>query len=197
LTREEHLKFCKICTHQKFDSKQGIVCGLTNRIADFQENCKDFNQDSVIKEKLELKSAQAELNNLASQGQRLTNYLIDLVIILLLSVVYGIFLGVFLLVIDAPELLFYLEQDNRLVDYLIGFICGMCYYTFFESLFGRTPAKYITHTLVVDNQGNKPSFNTILLRSLCRHIPFNALSFLGDSGTGWHDKLSKTRVIKV
>jgi len=44
--------------------------------------------------------------------------------------------------------------------------------------------------------GNKPSFGLILGRSLSRIIPFDALSFLGANAIGWHDTISKTRVIK-
>ena len=66
-----------------------------------------------------------------------------------------------------------------------------------ESLTGRTMAKLITRTKVVMENGDKPTFEVILTRTLCRLIPFNWISFLGDDGVGWHDSLSKTRVISV
>jgi uncharacterized RDD family membrane protein YckC len=55
--------------------------------------------------------------------------------------------------------------------------------------------KWITQTIVVDENGEKPNSETILVRSLCRLIPFNAISFLGISGRGWHDTISKTYVV--
>lgn len=48
MTREEHLKLCKKCTKQKFDPKKGIICGLTNQMADFNETCENFEEDSSI-----------------------------------------------------------------------------------------------------------------------------------------------------
>ncbi|RZT91752.1 rhomboid protease GluP [Ancylomarina subtilis] len=42
MTREERVKFCKVCDKSKFDTRQGIVCGLTNAKADFEEECPDF-----------------------------------------------------------------------------------------------------------------------------------------------------------
>ena len=45
MTREEHLKFCKKCTNRTFDTKQGIICKLTDKIADFEGDCKHFEHD--------------------------------------------------------------------------------------------------------------------------------------------------------
>ncbi|MGZ2369948.1 rhomboid family intramembrane serine protease [Ancylomarina sp. YFZ004] len=42
MTREERMKFCSQCDNSKFDTKQGIVCGLTHAKADFEEECPDF-----------------------------------------------------------------------------------------------------------------------------------------------------------
>ena len=78
MTRQEHLKFCKICNHQKFDSQQGIICGLTNSIADFEETCESFDENHEIKETILAKKAENELENqLAGQGTRFLNYLLD------------------------------------------------------------------------------------------------------------------------
>lgn len=52
MTREEHLKSCKICKNKKFDRNKGIVCKLTNEIADFEETCSNFEEDiELVKEK--------------------------------------------------------------------------------------------------------------------------------------------------
>ena len=54
MTREEHLKFCKICRNRKFDRDKGIVCNLTNEIADFENECPDFLEDTEeIKKEVE------------------------------------------------------------------------------------------------------------------------------------------------
>jgi len=66
-----------------------------------------------------------------------------------------------------------------------------------ESLTNRTIGKIFTKTIVVTEYGEKPSFRAILIRSLCRCVPFEEFSFLGSDQSGWHDKWSKTRVVKV
>ena len=51
--------------------------------------------------------------------------------------------------------------------------------------------------VVVLEDGTKPTTSDIVIRSLCRFIPFEAFSFLGDEGRGWHDSLSDTYVVDV
>ena len=53
MTRNEHLEFCKKCLNRKFDPKQGVICNLTGKIADFEVNCTDFKQDETVKEKID------------------------------------------------------------------------------------------------------------------------------------------------
>ena len=84
---------------------------------------------------------------------------------------------------------------NRLEEYLFGLLFTIPYYIFMEGITGRTIGKYLTGTIVVDHQGNKPNLETIIKRSFCRAIPFNALSFLGEKSRGWHDSISETYVV--
>lgn len=195
MTRNEQLEFCRICKNQKFDSKQGIICGLTGSQAEFEILCDSFIEDSKLKIKNELRLKENEiLNKSASQGKRFVNYILDLLSLYIFSYIYGIVLGIIIAIID-PELLSIFEEGNLLLQYFIGFVFAMIYFTSFEAATGRTLAKFITKTKVVDKNGKKPGFNTILIRSLCRFIPFEAFSFLGSEASGWHDTLSDTRVI--
>ena len=50
MTREEHLEFCKKCQNRSFDSQQGVICKLTGKIADFEDNCKDYELDETVTE---------------------------------------------------------------------------------------------------------------------------------------------------
>jgi antitoxin component YwqK of YwqJK toxin-antitoxin module len=50
MTRNEHLKFCKKCQNRKFDPQRGLICNLTDQIADFEGECKDFIHDETVKE---------------------------------------------------------------------------------------------------------------------------------------------------
>ncbi len=75
---------------------------------------------------------------------------------------------------------------------------GILYFLFFEALWQRTPAKFITGTKVVMPDGSVPPFGNILGRSFARCIPFEAFSFLFDKHPrGWHDSLSNTLVVPV
>ncbi|MCL2416781.1 MAG: hypothetical protein FWD02_02470 [Bacteroidales bacterium] len=55
MTRAERLKFCRVCKEQKFDIKQGLVCGLTNLPADFETSCVHFKEDAELKAQEDLK----------------------------------------------------------------------------------------------------------------------------------------------
>ena len=68
------------------------------------------------------------------------------------------------------------------------------YYLFYETVLGITPAKLITQTRVVGYNDKKLSFKTILIRTICRLVPFEAFSFFTEDG--WHDKWSQTVVAK-
>ena len=51
MTREEQLKFCKVCKHRQMDVNQGLLCGLTNAKADFDGTCDTYDEDAVEKQK--------------------------------------------------------------------------------------------------------------------------------------------------
>jgi uncharacterized RDD family membrane protein YckC len=79
--------------------------------------------------------------------------------------------------------------------YSVLFVFIMINYLVLEYFFGRSLGKLVTGTVVVNKNGLKPSFGAILIRTLCRLIPFDPLSFLGKSGRIWHDVLSATYVV--
>lgn len=49
MTRKEHLAFCEKCLNRKFDSKHGLICSKTGKIADFEESCENFSLDNSVK----------------------------------------------------------------------------------------------------------------------------------------------------
>lgn len=197
MTREEHLRFCKICIHRKKDLNVGIVCGLTDRIAVFQEECATFQQNTKLKQTQEgYGVAHSVRAKVADKGKRFTNYLIDQLFVLGFGFIIGAVLGLALAVF-APEHLGFFNEGNRLFDYGLGICITLLYYSFFEGFTGRSLGKFITKTKVVTEDGERPNFGTIFVRSLCRNIPFNALSFLSSDAVGWHDQFSKTRVVEM
>jgi ABC-type lipoprotein export system ATPase subunit len=92
----------------------------------------------------------------------------------------------------------YLFENNGIfsgINILYSSIWCFIYYSIFEGLTGRTIGKYITQTkVVVQRDGTRPSMSNCLLRSLCRFIPFDFISFFFRRPLGWHDSLSNTIV---
>ena len=78
------------------------------------------------------------------------------------------------------------------------------YYFICEFLWGKTLGKKICGTKVVTLDGSKPSAKTVAIRTFCRIIPFNFISFFftdkdenGNMTRMWHDILSHTRVTRI
>lgn len=132
----------------------------------------------------------------ATQGQRLANFFIDYIcqILLLFALLFAV--AIFALLAGNDTIMARIEGMNRIEEYGIGIVILLVYYNVFEIFFARTIGKFITNTVVVDVNGEKPESQEILIRSLCRLIPFDAFSFLGAPDKGWHDSISKTYVVK-
>lgn len=91
---------------------------------------------------------------------------------------------------DLPEVI-----GERFTIILLIILATIIYYVFFETLFRRTPAKFLTNTFVLATEKEKLEFNNIFVRSISRKIPFNTFSFLW--GVGWHDSISETAVVSL
>jgi uncharacterized RDD family membrane protein YckC len=127
----------------------------------------------------------------ASRWLRFVNHLVDSLIVLALFIAVSEFIG------SRVEPLANLSDHNIGGPELIAVgLVSMVYYSLAEGFTGRTLGKWLTNTKVVDSEGRRPDWNKIMLRSLCRLIPFESLSFLDTTGQGFHDKLTGTRVIK-
>ncbi|WP_179317932.1 hypothetical protein [Winogradskyella undariae] len=77
MNREYHLTFCKICDNRKIDFNKGLICSLTNDIADFNEYCVTFNLDSSeleeYKEKIKSEIDEEYLENGVVKAMGLNN----------------------------------------------------------------------------------------------------------------------------
>lgn len=124
------------------------------------------------------------LKNKVSSFKRIVNYLIDLAIVIILIYVLGNFF----------EILHY----GRLTTFgfLSFFISYFMYYVFMEYCFQRTVGKFITKTKVVTKEGEKPELYTIIIRTVCRFIPYDSYSYVY-TDKGFHDYSSDTSVINT
>lgn len=121
-----------------------------------------------------------------TRSRRFLNLILDYVGCFVFALLVGVILGV-------SGWAFLVEGMNV---YVLNFVIWMLYYGIFESIWAKSPAKFITRTRVITEDGMKPPLKTILIRTLGRFVPFEALSFLTPGRPrGWHDKWSKTIVI--
>ncbi|MDR0792964.1 MAG: RDD family protein [Chitinophagaceae bacterium] len=122
----------------------------------------------------------------AGIGTRVLNFLTDTFIILLLSY-YAVY--------KPWSFYVYYWHYTFIPFYLFFWGTLVAYYFLFESIFKRTPGKWLTGTCVVNNAGSKPSVFWILIRSIVRVIIIDCffIPFLNDKTL--HDYLSKTNVV--
>jgi len=123
----------------------------------------------------------------ADKITRFGNYIIDKIGLISIIILHAFILDSWLHVIPA-------EGSPFLGLYF--FILYFAYHFLFEYFFSKTPGKFFTKTKVADLTGAKPKTKTLIIRNLCRLIPFDNISFLIGQ-TGWHDRISETKVIMV
>lgn len=123
-------------------------------------------------------------------GKRLINYAIDILAIMGLGFIIGIFFGR----ADFNSN-FNFESTN---EYLFGYLLIFLYYFSMEYMWGITLGKLATRTKVISLTNENINMLQIIWRTLCRFIPFEAFSILfSKSRRSWHDILSKTMVVDI
>lgn len=123
----------------------------------------------------------------ASTGQRLANYIIDIIVYYILILIITVPTGIAVAMIGDASMLG--------VYYLIVFAVLFAYYTFLEGSKGKTIGKMITKTKVVTTNGEPMTYSKAFMRTLCRIVPFEFISaFMGPQM--WHDKWVDTMVVK-
>lgn len=82
-----------------------------------------------------------------------------------------------------------------LLEFTTILLAFFLYFVYMEFKFQKTVGKFITKTKVIMNDGRKPDLNEIFIRTACRLIPLDNISFIFTKN-GFHDRLSNTTVIK-
>lgn len=122
-------------------------------------------------------------------GSRVLTFLVDFFLIFLLS--FGAF--------RAWD--FYVFFYNIPYVMYIWFLLSVMflYYLILESIFKRTPGKYLALTKVVNATGGKPTFSQIFIRSLVRILTFIVIDgiFISFMDKTAHDYFSKTETIEI
>ena len=132
----------------------------------------------------------------ASKTRRFFNWLIDKVVIDR-RVIYVLMAAALLLAVLMWEepVSEWIDAMDTLTDLAITYATFFLYYALMEGLFGFTVGKLITGTRVVDAEGRRLTFARGVTCSLCRLIPFDAVSlFLSEDDVrrAWHDSITAT-----
>jgi uncharacterized RDD family membrane protein YckC len=130
--------------------------------------------------------------NLAGQGTRLINCIIDMVCIF---IIWLLFSAISLAIVIYLDYFNIDDEQIIIIPALIILPIFWGYYILTEFLFQQTLGKVLTKTMVVTIDGNKPSIGQFIGRTLSRSIPFEYFSYLA-TASGLHDQISGTRVIR-
>nr|WP_315149343.1 RDD family protein [uncultured Flavobacterium sp.] len=125
---------------------------------------------------------------LASKQKRVLNWIID-------SLIKLIILRLVVSSLDSSAISIGINSLDMIERYLFWSAISFVYYGVTEVFLSRSPAKYLTKTIVVMEDGSKPSVITILTRTILRIFPFEPLTFLRGRTLGLHDEHSKTFVV--
>jgi len=125
-------------------------------------------------------------------GTRVLNFVIDTFIISIFTFIahhgwefYAYYYHVFFLV------------SSSLYALILFFsIILIIYYVFFETIFARTPGKWLSLSKVVNKKGTKPSFIQVIIRSIVRLTVIDCF-FIPFLDKTLHDYLSKTDVVEI
>lgn len=81
---------------------------------------------------------------LTSKEKRFLNFVIDYIMQLIVGVVMGYVLFFIADIFNTDALYGFLDEDNKLTDYIFGFIILVAYYSIIEALTARSLGKFIT-----------------------------------------------------
>ncbi len=130
----------------------------------------------------------------ASAGQRFLNYIIDVIAFYILMMVLGFIIGA-AAAFNADSVSSFAPGAVQLFFLFLYIAVIVLYYTALEGSKGKTLGKLITKTKVVREDGEPMTYGKAFMRTLCRFVPFDALSaFFGIKM--WHDSWSGTMVVK-
>jgi len=129
----------------------------------------------------------------ATKGIRLAHLFIDYFGFFAILVIVMFLAGFVATAIGYQDFLIWLTSESLSVN-LVSILLYLLYYFIWEAMAARTLGKLITGTIIVDENGEKPTVRAAFIRTVCRLIPFEYFSFLGERG--WHDSISNTYVVK-
>ena len=132
----------------------------------------------------------------ASRSQRFMNFILDFLIIYIIWISIGTTLIIIGEITSIYALSNWAESTSTFEKIFFWLILLFLYYFLTETYYSRTFAKYFSKTIVVTKNGLRPNKKQIIIRTLCRFIPLEGLTFLGKNTKGLHDFFSDTYVVR-
>lgn len=182
-TDEELIEIVKV---KRDDYQPEAVEAAENEL---QKRQVDPDQIEQVKQELtekETKKKEFDSSKVTS-WTRLIHFIVDLIAFFLTAMILSIILNFFLPTTD--------QDTMTLIGYGLFLFAFFLYFVIMEYKYQKTIGKFLTKTKVVMNDGRKPELNEIFIRTACRLIPLDRISFLF-TRNGFHDRLSNTTVIK-
>ncbi len=138
MTREEQLRFCKVCELHSFDPKKGMTCSLTGERATFEDDCPDFKGDRSLVESPDGNNKKKSVTN--DTFQRFTELFTPTNGYFITPILFHINLLVFIIMLIAGAHLFFPSPDfliawgaNFSIDVLDGEYWRLLSNTFLHS----------------------------------------------------------------
>lgn len=155
----------------------------------------NMEQQNIIDDGQHESQQESYLDYTVGSGVRFINHIIDTIGFYALIFIVTMLISMILAAVDEDALYSFSEtMQDGLYSTLFSLLIVFVYYFAFESITGRTLGKYITGTKVISLTGEPLNSGQLARRTLCRFIPFEAFSFIGN-GIGWHDRWSDTVVV--
>lgn len=149
----------------------------------------DISKIEEIKDEIEIKEFENKLTESKTVNSliRFLHMVVDLIMFFIIAFVFSLIIGFLIPNIESV--------NENLFGYGLFLISFFTYYILMEYKYQKTVGKFITNTKVVLMDGKRPELNDIIIRTVCRLIPFDSISYIF-TRKGFHDYLSKTIVIK-
>lgn len=90
MTREERLQYCRVCKNKKLDFKEGILCNLSGKAAEFEDKCENF--DIIKGEKVQKTISKKIPIEDIIRKEKIT--IIDLTLLLIFSIFIPFYIGI-------------------------------------------------------------------------------------------------------
>jgi len=119
-------------------------------------------------------------------GTRVLNFIVDVLLITALS--FAVF--------KAWQFYAYYYHILFFPFYYFFWCIWVLYYFVFESIFGRTPGKWLSVSKVVSKKGGRPNILQYMVRSVSRLILIDAF-FIPFLDKTLHDYVSATEVVEA